>query len=120
VEPQPPVCRIELCEALEALACRLGRSPTVIEVLHDRATPDPGIYRVAFGSLEAAYEEAGLPPPTGAREGPRLVARSCLRCDRPFPSQGAHNRLCNGCRAINAETLDPPAALVPGVRLGDV
>ncbi len=114
--------RIALCEALEALACRLGRSPTVVEVLRDPATPGPRVFRVAFGSLEAAYEEAGLPPPPpdGSWSGPRLVARACLKCDRPFPSQGAHNRLCTSCRTINAETLDPPAALVRGVRLEDI
>jgi hypothetical protein len=25
--------------------------------------------------------------------------RSCLRCGIGFPSEGSHNRLCNGCRA---------------------
>lgn len=26
--------------------------------------------------------------------------RLCLRCDRRFPSEGPHNRLCNPCRAL--------------------
>lgn len=121
VESQPAVGRLALCEALERLACRLGRSPTAIEVMHDPATPEPRVFRVAFGSLETAYEEAGLPPPpTAASEGPRLVERACLKCDRPFPSHGAHNRLCNMCREENAETLDPTAALVRGIRLGEI
>ena len=30
----------------------------------------------------------------------KMKIRLCLRCDRRFPSEGPHNRLCNPCRAL--------------------
>lgn len=29
---------------------------------------------------------------------PILTDRTCLRCDKMFPSEGKHNRLCRRCR----------------------
>lgn len=29
---------------------------------------------------------------------PQTVDRPCMCCRRPFPSEGAHNRLCDACR----------------------
>lgn len=109
-----------LCEALERLAARLGSSPTALEIQRDPDTPDPQTYRGAFGSLASAYMEAGLPPPSGPREAlsrPALTVRKCLRCERPFSSEGPHNRLCEACREANAEMLDPQAALGRGLSL---
>ena len=31
----------------------------------------------------------------------KLSARTCLRCDRPFLSQGPWNRLCSKCRSAS-------------------
>ncbi|MCL6285585.1 hypothetical protein M3P21_18810 [Ruegeria sp. 2012CJ41-6] len=28
----------------------------------------------------------------------RMKERNCLRCATPFMSEGAHHRMCNGCR----------------------
>lgn len=40
----------------------------------------------------------GLPSVQARRERP------CLCCNATFQSEGAHNRLCNTCRAANADT----------------
>lgn len=31
---------------------------------------------------------------------PETRERPCLRCRKPFDSEGAHHRLCNACRAV--------------------
>ena len=31
----------------------------------------------------------------------KLKGRACLRCDRPFLSQGPWNRLCSKCRSVS-------------------
>jgi hypothetical protein len=41
--------------------------------------------------------------------------RACLRCDRPFPSEGPHNRLCQPCREYLGEY--PPEEVGCRVRL---
>lgn len=28
----------------------------------------------------------------------KIQPRNCLRCERKFPSDGAHNRMCQACR----------------------
>ena len=33
----------------------------------------------------------------------KIKNRDCLRCDRVFLSEGAHNRLCNACRRFLSE-----------------
>jgi hypothetical protein len=41
---------------------------------------------------------------------PKLKRRECLRCDRPFMSEGAHHRLCKDCRAflkVSDEGINP-------------
>ena len=44
--------------------------------------------------------------PLGQRaKGTPLTTRLCLRCDKAFASEGAHNRLCHACR--EALTKDP-------------
>lgn len=40
--------------------------------------------------------------------------RTCLRCDRPFLSEGRHNRLCDACRAYLAASPQPPLAYTFG------
>jgi hypothetical protein len=37
----------------------------------------------------------------------RLYPRTCLRCDRDFLSEGAHNRLCDRCRELLAASSTP-------------
>ena len=32
----------------------------------------------------------------------KVGPRACLCCQREFPSEGVHNRLCNGCRGRDA------------------
>jgi hypothetical protein len=41
-------------------------------------------------------------PPAKATE-----PRSCLRCDRSFPSEGPHNQLCKVCREFNEYNPTP-------------
>jgi hypothetical protein len=57
-----------------------------------------GPYRQQFYRVEdlKTYRPDGkietAPKPDRVRE------RACLRCRKPFPSEGAHNRLCGDCR----------------------
>lgn len=37
----------------------------------------------------------------------RTKPRQCLRCDRRFDSEGAHNRLCQDCRSATAAGPTP-------------
>jgi len=39
-----------------------------------------------------------------------LSCRTCLRCNRDFPSEGVHNRLCQTC--LEANHRDPTPAPV--------
>lgn len=41
----------------------------------------------------------------------RSMLRPCLRCRTRFPSEGAHNRLCNACRHESASPFDSPARI---------
>ena len=36
-----------------------------------------------------------------------LRRRVCLRCDRPFLSEGPHHRLCERCREVLAASPTP-------------
>ena len=38
--------------------------------------------------------------PTERKPRPKTTRRPCLRCDRPFKSEGNHHRLCPDCRAL--------------------
>lgn len=44
-------------------------------------------------------------------QAPRAKPRTipCLRCGRPFESEGPHNRICDDCRGVNRK-FDPSAA----------
>jgi hypothetical protein len=48
-----------------------------------------------------------------APERPATVKRPCLRCEKPFDSEGPHNRMCNGCRSY-APVMDSPFTPDPG------
>lgn len=37
-----------------------------------------------------------------ATAGDERAERPCLRCRRTFRSEGPHNRVCPGCRSVNA------------------
>ena len=107
--------RSYLCEALRNLADELGYLPTNYEISSDPAVPSPTTYLSTFGSLAAAFEAAGFSPDEIAtrrqvRKRKDTVTRECLRCDRPFPSEGFHNRLCDPCRENPAETYEMAAA----------
>jgi hypothetical protein len=42
--------------------------------------------------------------------------RACLRCDRSFPSEGPHHRLCDGCRnflALESTPVERARVLTP-------
>lgn len=42
------------------------------------------------------WERLGRPQPKPNSRGPRT--RKCLKCTKPFPSEGAHNQMCGHCR----------------------
>ncbi|PKP85842.1 MAG: hypothetical protein CVT80_00455 [Alphaproteobacteria bacterium HGW-Alphaproteobacteria-2] len=44
----------------------------------------------------------------------RARVRPCLRCGRKFGSEGAHNRLCDGCRS-RCSTLDAQMLATSGL-----
>lgn len=101
--------RSYLCEALKRLADELGYLPTNYEISSDPAVPSPTTYLSTFGSLKAAFEAAGfssdeIATRRQARKRKGMTTRECLGCDRPFPSEGFHNRLCDPCRENPAET----------------
>jgi hypothetical protein len=42
------------------------------------------------------------------RQARATMERTCLRCGRRFGSEGAHNRLCDQCRAfLDTNTVEP-------------
>jgi hypothetical protein len=41
------------------------------------------------------------------RSRAKMKRRLCLRCDREFPSEGPHNRLCQPCREFLAAAPTP-------------
>jgi hypothetical protein len=49
----------------------------------------------------AAADEAREEAYAARRSGVRV--RPCMCCETPFPSEGAHNRLCDPCRKRGAE-----------------
>lgn len=60
--------------------------------------------------------EAAPPPPADAEAAPPRrrkgsTERACMCCGRPFMSEGAHNRLCGGCRLRGANPFDTPATV---------
>jgi hypothetical protein len=42
-----------------------------------------------------------------SRRAMKPKRRDCLRCDRVFLSEGAHNRLCQSCREFLAASPTP-------------
>jgi hypothetical protein len=61
---------------------------------------DNGIVAGPFPTREAALQARTV---AYARLKPVTQVRPCLCCDAPFPSEGAHNRLCDPCRARGSE-----------------
>lgn len=51
-------------------------------------------------------------------EARRPRARACMCCRRDFISEGIHNRLCNGCRALRDATGDVQRPALPSRRAG--
>lgn len=41
------------------------------------------------------------------------MERNCLKCNKPFESEGPGNRLCTVCNLINAKTKDIRVATDP-------
>lgn len=64
-------------------------------------------YRVARGhSRHTSYYTPSARPKHTKHKPPKPAKkeRSCLRCNRTFVSEGAHVRLCGGCRVfLNTE-----------------
>lgn len=52
-----------------------------------------------------------------AADGPRERIRRCLRCNKRFPSEGSHNRLCEYCLRKLDEDATPEWTWRPTVRL---
>lgn len=48
-----------------------------------------------------------------AKKAEKFKVRACLRCTKPFESEGPHNRMCGGCR-LYAPVLDTPYQPDPG------
>ena len=46
-------------------------------------------------------------PVKPVRRRTRMKRRHCLRCDRPFLSEGPHHRLCQPCREFLAAAPTP-------------
>ena len=40
-----------------------------------------------------------------ALERAKVRVRPCMCCSKPFPSEGAHNRLCNTCRRADGDPM---------------
>lgn len=38
---------------------------------------------------------------------PGSIVRPCLRCRRPFASEGPHNRMCGLCRVASVSPYEP-------------
>lgn len=95
-----------LLEDLKRVAALLGRCPARREYDWWGAYCSWTCVERA-GSWRAWCAQCGLTPPgAGAARtrgaAPRAGQRLCLRCDRPFVSQGSHNRICEDCKATDA------------------
>ena len=53
----------------------------------------------------------------GAHFLPLMVRdRVCLKCNRSFPSQGPHNRICPSCHQLNAKLVQIPDQMLQNQR----
>jgi len=103
----------DLIADVHRVAAKLGHSPSRTEYdLHGRYTSMTAVKRsgrswVRFLAL-AGLEPAPKTPRgriAGAaqddpddRPRPQPQQRRCLKCDRMFPSEGAHHRVCDPCK----------------------
>lgn len=75
--------------------------------------------RAEGASLAEIAERTGVPKSTlhkrlgGLRNGALKARcrRACLCCGTAFLSEGAHNRLCHGCRKQSSNPYDLPATV---------
>ena len=37
----------------------------------------------------------------------KRITRACMRCSKPFESEGIHNRMCAACRHFSGDGWDP-------------
>ena len=42
--------------------------------------------------------------------------RECLKCHRPFPSEGPGNRICRGCKVVNSDKNGDTYSLAERIR----
>jgi hypothetical protein len=71
-----------------------------------------GMRRNTFVEWVFRMERVAAPPPSRS-----TITRNCLRCTRPFESEGAHNRMCNYCRGY-APLMDTQFVPDPGGSTG--
>lgn len=57
----------------------------------------------------------------GKKRKPKKNRRICLKCDKPFMSEGIYNRVCHACRESNEVIRDPEsmAVLNKGTKRGN-
>jgi len=44
-----------------------------------------------------------------AKKSTKAAARNCLSCRKSFPSEGAHHRICDGCKTLQGWTTGNPS-----------
>jgi len=62
-------------------------------------------------SHTAVHKRLTAKPATAIKPHRRkgTTQRPCMCCGKPFLSEGAHNRLCQGCRRLGSSPYDTPA-----------
>lgn len=69
-------------------------------------SPDGQPQTAIYGSRDKAQRalDAAQARTDAAR---RRGTRSCMCCQKPFESEGIHNRLCTSCRGLSADGWNP-------------
>lgn len=66
-------------------------------------SPSGKLLTARYGSKTQAETRIDALENEARREGHKR--RPCITCGASFLSEGAHNRMCNGCRSHSAESL---------------
>ena len=103
---QGPVTAAPAQKAAARVRREWSVKPSVrLDACHDVISPDGAIYGTYPG---AAYARTICATRQGEEDRKaRVVTRPCMCCRAPFESEGVHNRMCQICRRLGSDPLEP-------------